>query len=90
MHQSKTACSSAKMCIRRGMLPMKSPIHAMRQPPSATTPRCGGAAINDGAADAAARDWPADDGVLSDVWSVFQQLMLEVPNRNQFHILPSP
>ena len=59
---------------------MESPIHAMRQPPSAATPRHGAAARSDGAADAAAGHlWPTDEGVLSDVWSVFQQLMLEVP-----------
>ena len=66
---------------------MESPIHAMRQPPSAATPRRGSAARSDGAAGAATRDRPAVDGVLADVWSVFQQLMLEVPAEQPLVVL---
>ncbi len=66
---------------------MESPIHAMRQPPSAATPLRGGARRSDGAADAGAQDWTPDDGVLSDVWSVFQQLMLEVPEEQPVVVL---
>jgi len=59
----------------------------MRQPPSAATPHRGATVRSNGAADAAAHAWPPDDGVLSDVWSVFQQLMLEVPTEQPVVVL---
>ena len=79
MLQIKTAMLIHRPLPRSGMLPLESPIHAMRPPPGAATPRAPAALRGSGAADGPSHDRPAEDGVLSDVWSVFQQLMQEVP-----------